>query len=93
MTLIPGAMTAGLDSPIFWRSLIVALALAYASAYPVNRSLLARGTGHAVTRAYHHGSATPTPRHPFRGAAAQGPGNPGSRVSRRDWAIGRVVRQ
>jgi hypothetical protein len=60
MAVIPGAMTAGLGSPIFWLSMIVALAAAYASAYPVNRHLLARGKGHALTHAYHHGNATPT---------------------------------
>ncbi len=60
MAVIPGAMNAGLDSPIFWLSMIVALAVAYASAYPVNRYLLARGKGHALTHGYHHGKATAT---------------------------------
>jgi Domain of unknown function (DUF4396) len=46
--LIPGAMEAGLDEPMFWASLAVALVIAGAVAYPVNRWLLARGKGHAA---------------------------------------------
>jgi len=45
---IPGAMDAGLDSPLFWGSLAVALVIAGAVALPVNRWLIARGRGHAV---------------------------------------------
>lgn len=48
LLLIPGAMDAGLDRMLFWGSLAVALVLAGAVAYPVNRWLLARGKGHAV---------------------------------------------
>lgn len=55
MALIPGAMGAGLVNPIFWLSLMLALAVAYAAAYPVNRYLLARGKGHALTHEYHAG--------------------------------------
>jgi len=51
--VIPGAMEAGLDSPLFWGSLAVALVIAGACAYPVNRYLIARGKGHAVVHAYH----------------------------------------
>jgi Domain of unknown function (DUF4396) len=46
--LIPGAMEAGLDEPMFWASLAVALVIAGVAAYPVNRWLLARGKGHAA---------------------------------------------
>jgi hypothetical protein len=46
--LIPGAMEAGLDAPMFWASLAVALVIAGVAAYPVNRWLLARGKGHAA---------------------------------------------
>jgi hypothetical protein len=53
MLVIPGAMSAGLDSGLFWGSLALALALAAVAAYPVNRWLLARGRGHAVVHAYH----------------------------------------
>jgi putative Ca2+/H+ antiporter (TMEM165/GDT1 family) len=45
---VPGAMEAGLDSPLFWGSLAFALAVAGAIAFPVNRWLIARGRGHAV---------------------------------------------
>lgn len=48
MLLIPGAMDAGLDSPVFWGSLALALAIAGLIALPVNRWLIARGRGHAV---------------------------------------------
>lgn len=55
MAVIPGAMGAGLVNPIFWLSLMLALAVAYVAAYPVNRYLLARGKGHALTHQYHSG--------------------------------------
>jgi hypothetical protein len=45
---VPGAMEAGLDSPLFWASLLFALLVAGAVALPVNRWLIARGRGHAV---------------------------------------------
>ena len=51
--LVPGAMDAGLASPLFWGSLAVALAIAFVAAYPVNRWLIARGKGHAVAHAHH----------------------------------------
>jgi hypothetical protein len=51
---IPGALDAGLGDVLFWASLAVSLALAFAVATPVNRWLLGRGLGHAVVHAYHH---------------------------------------
>ena len=48
MLLIPGAMGAGLGNVRFWGSLAVALLIAGACAFPVNRWLIARGRGHAV---------------------------------------------
>jgi hypothetical protein len=54
MLLIPGAMDAGLDSALFWGSLIVALLIAGAAAFPVNRWLISRGKGHAVVHRHHH---------------------------------------
>ena len=51
--LIPGAIAAGLGDPLFWASLAVALLIAGACAFPVNRLLLARGKGHAVVHRYH----------------------------------------
>ena len=56
MLLIPGAMEAGLTNLLFWGSLAVALLIAGAVAFPVNRWLIARGKGHAVVHAHHeHG--------------------------------------
>ena len=48
MLLIPGAMEAGVTNELFWASLSVALVIAGAAAFPVNRRLIARGKGHAV---------------------------------------------
>ena len=53
MLLIPGAMEAGLDNFRFWGSLAVALLIAGAAAYPVNRWLIQRGRGHAVVHEHH----------------------------------------
>ena len=53
MLVIPGAMVAGLDSGLFWGSLTVALLLAGAAAFPVNRWLIGRGRGHAVVHGMH----------------------------------------
>jgi hypothetical protein len=55
MIVVPGAMDAGLVNPVFWLSMMLALAVAYAAAYPVNRHLLRRGKGHALTHAFHEG--------------------------------------
>jgi len=54
LLLIPGAMEASLDEIGFWAALAVALLIAGAAAYPVNRWLLARGKGHAVVHQHHH---------------------------------------
>ena len=53
MAAIPGAMDAGLVNWVFWVSMMIALTFAFLAAYPVNRYLLARGKGHALTHAYH----------------------------------------
>jgi hypothetical protein len=53
MVLIPGAMDAGLTSPLFWSSLAGSLIVAGAAAFPVNVWLIARGRGHAVIHKYH----------------------------------------
>jgi hypothetical protein len=50
---VPGAMDAGLASPLFWGSLAVALAIAFVVTVPVNRALIARGKGHALVHAHH----------------------------------------
>jgi len=54
MLAIPGAMSAGLTSPLFWGSLALSLAVAALVAIPVNRWLIARGRGHALVHAQHH---------------------------------------
>jgi preprotein translocase subunit SecG len=56
MAVIPGAMNAGLVNPIFWIGMMIALTAAFLAAFPVNRYLLQRGKGHALTHEYHHGS-------------------------------------
>ena len=53
MFAIPGAMDAGLGDPLFWGSLALALLIAGAAAFPVNRWLIARGRGHAVVHRHH----------------------------------------
>jgi hypothetical protein len=59
LVAIPGAMNAGLVNPTFWLSMMLALTVAFFAAFPVNRYLLARGKGHALTHEYHGSSATP----------------------------------
>jgi uncharacterized cupredoxin-like copper-binding protein len=56
MAAIPGAMDAGLSNPVFWLGMMVALTAAFIAAYPVNRYLLSRGKGHALTHHFHHGA-------------------------------------
>jgi hypothetical protein len=46
--VIPGAISAGLGTLLFWGSLTFSLAVAGAFAVPVNRWLIGRGKGHAV---------------------------------------------
>ena len=53
MAVIPGAMEAGLVNWVFWVSMMIALTAAFIAAYPVNRYLLQRGKGHALTHQYH----------------------------------------
>lgn len=51
---IPGAMEAGLTSPLFWGALAFALLIAGAAAFPLNRWLIARGKGHGLVHGAHH---------------------------------------
>jgi hypothetical protein len=55
MALIPGAMDAGLVNPIFWLGMMVALTAAFIAAFPVNRYLIDKGKGHALTHQFHEG--------------------------------------
>ena len=53
MLVIPGAMEAGLGSPLFWGSLAFALIIAGVAAFPANMWLISRGRGHAVVHSFH----------------------------------------
>ncbi|MEV1167530.1 DUF4396 domain-containing protein [Nonomuraea sp. NPDC049784] len=55
MVFVPGAMDAGLTSWLFWVSLAGSLLVAFVLTTPVNKWLISRGKGHAVTHQYHHG--------------------------------------
>ena len=55
MAMIPGAMDAGLVDPLFWVGMIIALCAAFVVAFPVNRRLIDRGKGHALTMQHHAG--------------------------------------
>lgn len=55
---IPGAMEAGLGDVLFWGSLVLSLALAFAAAYPVNVWLVSTGRrshgAHGPSREHAH---------------------------------------
>ncbi len=51
--VIPGALTAGLLSGLFWGSLGLSLIIAFSVTVPVNRFLISRGLGHALVHEYH----------------------------------------
>ncbi|KRF37957.1 hypothetical protein ASG94_10450 [Nocardioides sp. Soil805] len=63
MLLVPGAMEAGLVDPVFWLSMMLALAAAFVVAFPVNRALIDRGRGHALTHDMHAGHEAPQAHH------------------------------
>ena len=50
---VPGAIDAGLTSPLFWGSLAFSLVVAFVLTTPVNRWLISKGRGHAVVHQYH----------------------------------------
>ncbi|MBA2739471.1 MAG: DUF4396 domain-containing protein [Nocardioidaceae bacterium] len=54
LLVVPGAMSAGLVSALFWGSLAFSLFVAFWVTVPVNRWLIARGKGHAVSHQYMH---------------------------------------
>lgn len=58
MALVPGAMDAGLVNPVFWLAMPLALTVAFFVALPVNKWLLARGKGHALTHEFHGADVT-----------------------------------
>lgn len=49
MYTIPGAMHATLVDPLFWISMPIALTIAFFAALPVNKYLLSKNKGHALT--------------------------------------------
>ena len=49
MVAIPGALHAGIVSPLFWVSMPIALTAAFFAALPVNKYLLKKNKGHALT--------------------------------------------
>jgi hypothetical protein len=55
--VVPGAMSAGLSDALFWLSTLLSLVVAFFAAWPVNRILLQRGRGHALTHRYHEAAA------------------------------------
>ncbi len=54
MMTIPGAMDKDLTHPVYWLSRIISLGAAFIVGYPVNRMLIARGKGHALTHQHMH---------------------------------------
>ncbi|MFI6738653.1 DUF4396 domain-containing protein [Nonomuraea sp. NPDC050451] len=55
MLIVPGAMDAGLSNWLFWVALAGSLLVAFVLTTPVNKWLISRGKGHAVTHQYHQG--------------------------------------
>ena len=53
LLIVPGALAAGLSDALFWWSLAVSLAIAFAVTLPVNWALISRGRGHAVVHDLH----------------------------------------
>ncbi|MGN6129721.1 MAG: DUF4396 domain-containing protein [Nocardioidaceae bacterium] len=53
MLTVPGALDAGLADVLFWVSLGLSLAVAFAVTVPVNKVMIERGMGHAVMHGYH----------------------------------------
>jgi Domain of unknown function (DUF4396) len=47
-------MDAGLTSALFWGSLALSLAVAFAVTLPINKWMIGRGRGHAVVHDHHH---------------------------------------
>ena len=51
--VVPGAMEADLDEPLFWGSVLGGFAVAFGSAFLVNRALIRRGEGCALAHSGH----------------------------------------
>ncbi|GIG28183.1 DUF4396 domain-containing protein [Cellulomonas marina] len=48
LAVLPGGLTAGPTTALFWGAMAVALAVAFVVTLPVNALLIARGRGHAL---------------------------------------------
>jgi uncharacterized protein DUF4396 len=57
MLVIPRATGASMESPRFWGSLALSLALAGLAAFPLSRWLILKGRGHAVLHSHHGGTS------------------------------------
>jgi hypothetical protein len=53
VSIVPGAINAGLGGATFWWSIVVGFAIAFGPAWAANRWLIARGKGNAVMHEYH----------------------------------------
>jgi hypothetical protein len=53
IVFIPGALSAGLNTSLFWISLAISLVAAFVVTVPVNRWLIGRGMGHAHAHSHH----------------------------------------
>jgi hypothetical protein len=53
LLVYPNALDAGLDTLLFWGTLVFSLAVAFVVTVPVNRWIISRGKGHAVVHQYH----------------------------------------
>ena len=53
VVLIPSALDAGLEDPLFYASIAAGFAIAYPFAFLANRYLIARGKGHARVHEHH----------------------------------------
>jgi MFS-type transporter involved in bile tolerance (Atg22 family) len=54
VVVVPGAINAGLGDAKFWWSIALGFVIAFGPAWAANRSLIARGKGHALVHQYHH---------------------------------------
>ena len=53
VVVIPKAIDAGLDDPLFYGSIAAGFAIAYPVAFLASRYMIARGKGHAVVHEHH----------------------------------------
>jgi len=53
VAVIPNALDAGLDEPLFYASIAAGFAVAFPFAFLANRYMIARGKGHAVVHQHH----------------------------------------